>query len=63
MSAEDFGLRALMKCADVADVLAVSVDQVDRLRREGELLGVKVGQRSYRYEPAEVAEYIRRRRG
>lgn len=53
----------LLKSKEVAELLGVSAWQVDELRRQDLLKSVAVGQRSYRYMPEDVMEFIRRRRG
>lgn len=53
----------LMRAREVAEHLAISVWHLDDLRRRGLIKAIQVGQRSHRYHPADVAEFIRRRRG
>lgn len=53
----------LLRAREVAEHLAISVWHLDDLRRRGLIKAVQVGQRSHRYHPADVAEFIRCRRG
>lgn len=51
----------LLTAEEVADVLRATVKTVGRLRREGQLRGVRVG-RAYRFHPDDVSDYLRRAR-
>lgn len=51
----------LMTLEEVAKHLGTDGDAVNRLRRKGDLVGVKVGA-GYRYHPADVRAYIDRQR-
>lgn len=53
----------LLRAQDVADLLAISVWQVDKLRRDGLLPGIAVGSRTWRYHPADIEDFVRRRHG
>lgn len=53
----------LLRAREVAEQLAISVWHLDDLRRRGLIKAIQVGQRSHRYHPADVAEFIRCRRG
>ena len=59
----DIGLVPLMRSRAVAEVLGVSMWQVDELRRQGVLRSIAVGCRSHRYHPDDVRDFILRRRG
>ncbi|MGV8909316.1 MAG: helix-turn-helix transcriptional regulator [Propionicimonas sp.] len=56
-------LVRLLRVREVADLLGISVWQVDELRRTGLLRSVSVGSRTHRYHPDDVTEFVRRRRG
>lgn len=56
-------LTRLMRCREVAELLGVSSWQVGELRRQGVLRSVAVGDRSHRYHPDDVRDFILRRRG
>ncbi len=47
---------------EVARRLDVSERTITRLAESGELAGYKVGKRSWRFEPADVEDYINRQR-
>lgn len=56
------GLDGLMTEAEVAEILkATNARAVARLRRQGLIVGVRVGH-SYRYHPADVDAYVNRLR-
>lgn len=51
------GVAHLLRPADAAEYLAVSISTLNRLRRGGQLAAVRVGG-SWRYDPTDVAAYI-----
>ena len=53
--------RPLLRLADVAERLAVSVDTLLRMRLRGELALVRVGGQ-WRVEPAELERYLEAQR-
>lgn len=56
------GLEALMTEAEVAEhIKATNARAVARLRRQGRIVGVRVGH-TYRYHPADVEAYVNRLR-
>jgi excisionase family DNA binding protein len=51
----------LLKPADVAKALALSVQRIYQLAQEGKIASVKLGN-SVRFDPGDVMEYIRSQR-
>ncbi len=56
-------LERLLRSREVAELLGVSSWQVDELRRRGLIVAISIGSRCFRYDPKDVAEFVRRHRG
>jgi excisionase family DNA binding protein len=54
--------RRLLTGYEVAELLGISWRLFKRLRAEGALPAIRVGERSYRYDPADVEAFIASRR-
>lgn len=54
--------EGLLTAEQVAEFLQVSVNEVKRLRRSGELRSVPIGRHTFRFTRADVEEFIARRR-
>ena len=55
--------RTLLTPKEVAADWKVSARHVRRLVEEGQLVGVRIGAKRWRFEPEEIAAYLARRRG
>jgi|GEM_PF-2516559 len=60
--AETFGIEPLLKAEEVARILGVPKKTVENLGRTGDLPRHKLGTKTVRFSPADVAEFIRRTR-
>jgi excisionase family DNA binding protein len=55
-------LVQLLTAKQVAALMGISVWYVDTLARTGELGSIKVGSRSRRYHPDDIAKFVERKR-